>query len=63
MGTHFILVTIAIMALASTLVSALDPSPLQDFCVAINNSAGIFYAQLYLPTLCLPMFEVEDFEI
>ncbi|GMP26595.1 hypothetical protein CsSME_00002971 [Camellia sinensis var. sinensis] len=39
MGTHFILVTIAIMALASTLVSASDPSPLQDFCVAINNSA------------------------
>ncbi|CAL5348836.1 unnamed protein product [Camellia sinensis] len=38
MGTHFILVTIAIIALASTLVSALDPSPLQDFCVAINNS-------------------------
>ncbi|KAF5941678.1 hypothetical protein HYC85_019320 [Camellia sinensis] len=38
MGTHFILVTIAIMALASTLVSASDPSPLQDFCVAINNS-------------------------
>ncbi|KAL7255350.1 hypothetical protein ACSBR1_009493 [Camellia fascicularis] len=63
MGTHFILVTIAIMALASTLVSASDPSPLQDFYVAINNSAGIFYAQLYLPTLCLPMFEVEDFEI
>ncbi|CAL5413265.1 unnamed protein product [Camellia sinensis] len=38
MGTHFILVTIAIMALAFTLVSASDPSPLQDFCVAINNS-------------------------
>ncbi|GMP76869.1 hypothetical protein CsSME_00033353 [Camellia sinensis var. sinensis] len=38
MGTHLILVTIAIMALASTLVSASDPSPLQDFCVAINNS-------------------------
>ncbi|THG14404.1 putative germin-like protein 2-1 [Camellia sinensis] len=38
MGTPFILVTIAIMALAS-LVSASDPSPVQDFCVAINNSA------------------------
>ncbi|KAL7255365.1 hypothetical protein ACSBR1_009508 [Camellia fascicularis] len=38
MSTHFILVTIAIMALAS-LVSASDPSSVQDFCVAINNSA------------------------
>ncbi|THG02830.1 hypothetical protein TEA_014151 [Camellia sinensis var. sinensis] len=38
MSTHSILVTIAIMALAS-LVSASDPSPVQDFCVAINNSA------------------------
>ncbi|THG03464.1 hypothetical protein TEA_004834 [Camellia sinensis var. sinensis] len=39
MGTHFILVTVAIMAVASTLVSGSNPSPLQDFCVAINNSA------------------------
>ncbi|KAL4627186.1 hypothetical protein ACB092_05G149900 [Castanea dentata] len=30
-------VTIAILALASSLASAYDPSPLQDFCVAINN--------------------------
>ena len=36
--------TVAIMALATTLVSAYDPSPLQDFCVAINNtdSAGMY---------------------
>ncbi|KAF5960662.1 hypothetical protein HYC85_001871 [Camellia sinensis] len=38
MGTHFISVTIAIMALASTLASASDSSPLQDFCVAVNDS-------------------------
>jgi hypothetical protein len=28
----------ALLALASSLTSAYDPSPLQDFCVAINNS-------------------------
>ncbi|KAL4611327.1 hypothetical protein ACB092_08G115600 [Castanea dentata] len=32
------LITVALLALASTLVSAYDPSPLQDFCVAINNT-------------------------
>ena len=38
------LFTVAILALATTLVSAYDPSPLQDFCVAINNtdSAGMY---------------------
>ena len=38
------LVTVAILALAFTLASAYDPSPLQDFCVAINNtdSAGMY---------------------
>ncbi|XP_075667675.1 germin-like protein subfamily 1 member 13 [Castanea sativa] len=35
-GVYF-LVTMAILALASSLASAYDPSPLQDFCVAINN--------------------------
>ena len=37
-------VIVAILALATTLVSAYDPSPLQDFCVAINNtdSAGMY---------------------
>ncbi|KAB1207151.1 Germin-like protein subfamily 1 member 16 [Morella rubra] len=37
------LVPVALLALACTLVSAYDPSPLQDFCVAINSStsAGI----------------------
>ena len=38
------LVTMAILALAFSLASAYDPSPLQDFCVAINNtdSAGTY---------------------
>ncbi|KAM6577221.1 hypothetical protein CsatB_029058 [Cannabis sativa] len=33
----FPLITLAIFSLAISLVSAYDPSPLQDFCVAINN--------------------------
>ncbi|KAK4589583.1 hypothetical protein RGQ29_020235 [Quercus rubra] len=37
------LVTMDIFALASSLASAYDPSPLQDFCVAINNfKSGVF---------------------
>uniref|UniRef100_A0A2N9H7M5 Cupin type-1 domain-containing protein n=1 Tax=Fagus sylvatica TaxID=28930 RepID=A0A2N9H7M5_FAGSY len=36
-GVHF-LVTLALLALATSLASAYDPSPLQDFCVAINNT-------------------------
>ncbi|KAM3760589.1 hypothetical protein ACB098_01G205300 [Castanea mollissima] len=36
-GVHY-LVTVALLALASTLAFAYDPSPLQDFCVAINNT-------------------------
>ncbi|XP_065619673.1 germin-like protein subfamily 1 member 20 [Quercus suber] len=36
-------VTVAILALASSLASAYDPSPLQDFCVAINDvKSGVF---------------------
>ena len=43
-------ITVALLALASTLVSAYDPSPLQDFCVAINNtnSAGMYILSLLL---------------
>ena len=41
MGAPF-LITIAAMALLSSLAVASDPSPSQDFCVAINdpNTAG-----------------------
>jgi len=31
---------VAILALTSSLVSAYDPSPLQDFCVAAKESDG-----------------------
>ncbi|KAJ7971850.1 Germin-like protein subfamily 1 member [Quillaja saponaria] len=38
-----ICLTIAILALASSLALASDPSPLQDFCVAINDTKnGVF---------------------
>ena len=42
------LITVALLVLASSLVSAYDPSPLQDFCVAINNtnSAGMYILSL-----------------
>ena len=44
------LVTVAILALAFSFASAYDPSPLQDFCVAINNtdSAGMYMHALSL---------------
>ncbi|XP_062161798.1 germin-like protein subfamily 1 member 13 [Alnus glutinosa] len=35
-GVHF-LVIVALLSLASSLVSAYDPSPLQDICVAIDD--------------------------
>ncbi|KAB1207153.1 Germin-like protein subfamily 1 member 7 [Morella rubra] len=37
------LVPVALLALACTLVSAYDPSPLQDFCVAINSSTSAVF--------------------
>ncbi|XP_062083284.1 germin-like protein subfamily 1 member 16 [Humulus lupulus] len=35
-GVHFLL-TLAVLALASSIASASDPSPLQDFCVAVDD--------------------------
>ncbi|TXG66193.1 hypothetical protein EZV62_007468 [Acer yangbiense] len=41
-SVHFLLACV-LLALASSLASAYDPNPLQDFCVAINNTeTGIF---------------------
>ncbi|XVF42401.1 hypothetical protein PTKIN_Ptkin01aG0359400 [Pterospermum kingtungense] len=41
-GVHFH-AAFVLMALAFTLASAFDPSPLQDFCVAINDTkTGVF---------------------
>ena len=51
MASSYYFVTIAILALASiVLVHASDPSPLQDFCVAANDSmsAGIYSLSLIL---------------
>ncbi|KAL0449912.1 UNVERIFIED_CONTAM: Germin-like protein subfamily 1 member 7 [Sesamum latifolium] len=43
MATTRLLFSIAILALASSLAYASDPSPLQDFCVAVNDSkASVF---------------------
>ena len=45
------LVTVALCALAFSLASASDPSPLQDFCVALkdsSDSAGTHFYFLFL---------------
>ena len=38
-GLKFLIV-FAVLALASSFASASDPSPLQDFCVAMNETDG-----------------------
>ncbi|XP_057961458.1 germin-like protein subfamily 1 member 7 [Malania oleifera] len=38
MGVEFLGTVLVVLALASSLASAADPNPLQDFCVAINNT-------------------------
>lgn len=47
----------AILAFSSLLASASDPSPLQDFCVAINDTKNggtlLLYYVLFLSTLLL----------
>ncbi|XP_052191237.1 germin-like protein subfamily 1 member 11 [Diospyros lotus] len=58
-GTH-LFVTMAVLALASTLAYASDPSQLQDFCVAVNDSKfGVFVNGKFCkdPNLATP----EDF--
>ncbi|KAM1042689.1 hypothetical protein ACFX13_034813 [Malus domestica] len=40
-SVHFFISTVATLAFATFLVSAYDPSPLQDFCVAINNPQSV----------------------
>ncbi|KAL5566796.1 hypothetical protein UlMin_029960 [Ulmus minor] len=41
-GAHFLLI-LAILALATSIASAYDPSPLQDFCVAIDDPAKALF--------------------
>ncbi|KAM3377836.1 hypothetical protein P3S68_010249 [Capsicum galapagoense] len=43
LSLKFLVVTIAILALASSPSTASDPSPLQDFCVAVNDSKATGY--------------------
>ena len=50
-GVPNCLVALALMALACSVASAYDPSPLQDFCVALNNTStdsGTYVHLLYL---------------
>ncbi|KAB1207180.1 Germin-like protein subfamily 1 member 14 [Morella rubra] len=42
-GVPMYLVTVLLFALACSLASASDPSPLQDFCVAINGSISAVF--------------------
>ncbi|MBA0574101.1 hypothetical protein Golob_001336 [Gossypium lobatum] len=42
-GTHFTVIAFTLLAFACSLASAFDPSPLQDFCVAIKDiKNGVF---------------------
>ena len=65
--TKFVIV--AILALAASLVSAYDPSPSQDFCVAVNytDSAGMYilspYYQQYIVVLSSPAFFRDHFNL
>ncbi|KAL7164042.1 hypothetical protein ACSBR2_040031 [Camellia fascicularis] len=43
MATHFFFVTIVIMAVASTIAFAFDPSPVQDCCVAVKDSKSAVF--------------------
>ena len=55
------LVTVAILALAFSLASAYDPSPLQDFCIAtVNaNSGGTYMVSLLLAVVVLSSHSFE----
>ncbi|CAE5966065.1 unnamed protein product [Arabidopsis arenosa] len=39
---HVLVFKIILLALASSFVSCYDPSPLQDYCVATNETKGVF---------------------
>ena len=48
-AVHFLVASV-FLALASSLASASDPSPLQDFCVAINDTKNgdKFFLSMYI---------------
>ena len=70
-GIHSVLVVFALLAFACSLASAFDPSPLQDFCVAINDtkdggmhSVYVFRTSLLLFTIMmLIMPELKDIQL
>lgn len=37
---RFLVAKVMVLALASSFVSCYDPSPLQDFCVAVDDANG-----------------------
>ncbi|CAN7009818.1 unnamed protein product [Brassica rapa subsp. trilocularis] len=39
---QFLIAKIILLALASSVVTCYDPSPLQDYCVATSNTNGVF---------------------
>ncbi|KAF5444022.1 hypothetical protein F2P56_036529 [Juglans regia] len=43
MKAKYLIVTVALLALACSLASACDPSPLQDFCVAVKDPASALF--------------------
>ena len=47
-GVQFLL-SVALLALATSIATAYDPSPLQDFCIATNDpkNACKFYALFF----------------
>ena len=57
-GAHFLL-ALSLLALASSFACASDPSPLQDFCVAINDpkDGGMFF---FFLTCALNMPEIKQ---
>jgi hypothetical protein len=58
-GVPNYLVALALMALAYSLASAYDPSPLQDFCVSTNSSVdGGMHTFFFFLLLLLCSFEV-----
>ncbi|KAG6651837.1 germin-like protein subfamily 1 member 13 [Carya illinoinensis] len=43
MKTKYLIIVVALLALACSLASAYDPSPLQDFCVAVKDLASALF--------------------
>ncbi|KAF5444016.1 hypothetical protein F2P56_036523 [Juglans regia] len=43
MKAKYLIITMALLALACSLTSAYDPSPLQDFCVAVKDPASALF--------------------